>query len=56
MNKKNADIVDSLLSDLYQEKRTFSTKLTVGKYEVSAKKIINSHLDKIENETSIPEA
>lgn len=56
MTESKRDIIDDLLSELYEEKRDYALNLTKGKFETAAKKITTKHLDKIKNETKIPEA
>ena len=56
MSKQRKDIIDELLSELYEDKRENALHLVSGDFKSSAKKIINSHLEKIKNETEIPEA
>tara|TARA_B110000003_G_C16565178_1_gene502103 strand:+ start:184 stop:354 length:171 start_codon:yes stop_codon:yes gene_type:complete len=56
MSKNKQDIVDKLLSELFIDKRENALHLVRGDFKSSAKKIITSHLDKIKDETEIPEA
>ena len=56
MSNKEHDIIDKLLSELFNDKRENALHLVSGDYKSSAKKIITSHLDKITDETQIPEA
>ena len=55
MNLSKSDIIDNLLSDLFNDKRENSLSLVVGDFNKSAKKIITKHLDNIKDETEIPE-
>jgi hypothetical protein len=56
MSKEEHDIIDRLLSELFKDKRENALHLVSGDFKSSAKKIITSHLDKIKNETEIPQA
>lgn len=56
MTESERDIIDDLLSELYEEKRIYALNFTKGKFENAAKKITTKHLEKIQDETKIPEA